>query len=137
MILVDTGYLVALLDSRDQLHERALKWSSFVTSPLIVSSGVIWETVNYFSDAPLREAVHVLIAKLRAASDCLIVHVDATLFASGLQMHRDRSDKQWSLTDCISFIIMRDRGIRQALAYDRHFEQAGFDTMLRREPDAG
>ena len=56
------------------------------------------------------------------------------LFAAGLDLYRNRPDKAWSLTDCISFVVMRERSITEALAYDRHFEQAGFRALLREEP---
>jgi predicted nucleic acid-binding protein len=52
-----------------------------------------------------------------------------------LELHERRPDKQWSLTDCISFEVMREHGITTALAYDEHFVQAGFDALLRRDPD--
>jgi uncharacterized protein len=56
------------------------------------------------------------------------------LWEAGIRLHAERADKEWSLTDCISFIVMRERGIAQALAYDHHFEQAGFQALLRRDP---
>ena len=49
-------------------------------------------------------------------------------------LHLERQDKEWSLTDCISFLVMQRRSIRQALAYDHHFAQAGFDSLLARDP---
>lgn len=54
--------------------------------------------------------------------------------ADGLRLYRGRSDKEWSLTDCVSFNIMRERGLTSALTYDHHFEQAGFEALLRRDP---
>jgi predicted nucleic acid-binding protein len=55
-------------------------------------------------------------------------------FTAGLQLHRERQDKDWSLTDCISFIVTRRREIQHALTYDHHFVQAGFEALLRRDP---
>ena len=52
----------------------------------------------------------------------------------GLSLHVARMDKSWSLTDCISFYLMRERGITQALTTDHHFTQAGFEALLRRDP---
>lgn len=57
-----------------------------------------------------------------------------SLFEAGLQLHEERGDKTWLLTDCISFVLMERHGIRQALAFDVHFEQAGFEALLRRDP---
>jgi predicted nucleic acid-binding protein len=52
------------------------------------------------------------------------------LFARGLALHQQHGDKEWSLTDCVSFVIMRERGIHKALTHDHHFEQAGFERCL-------
>jgi predicted nucleic acid-binding protein len=51
--------------------------------------------------------------------------------ARGIQLYDSRPDKQWSLTDCISFVVMQDRGIVEALTGDHHFEQAGFTALLK------
>jgi predicted nucleic acid-binding protein len=65
-----------------------------------------------------------------------VIPASADLFEAGLRLHADRSDKAWSLTDCFSFVVMEQRGIRQALTFDHHFEQAGFEALLRRDPQA-
>jgi predicted nucleic acid-binding protein len=59
---------------------------------------------------------------------------DLGLVLKGLSLHQSRPDKHWSLTDCISFVVMQDRAVQQALAFDYHFEQAGFEALLRRDP---
>lgn len=64
-----------------------------------------------------------------------VIPVSESSFLGGLDLHTRRNDKNWSLTDCISFHLMQTRGIRQALAFDQHFDQAGFDPLLRRRPD--
>jgi predicted nucleic acid-binding protein len=51
-----------------------------------------------------------------------------------LKLHEQRADKAWSLTDCVSFIVMADGGMQRALTHDHHFEQAGFEALLRRDP---
>jgi predicted nucleic acid-binding protein len=51
-----------------------------------------------------------------------------------MQEHERAQDKEWSLTDCISFLLMRERGIHEALTHDHHFEQAGFVALLRSDP---
>jgi uncharacterized protein len=64
-----------------------------------------------------------------------VIHIDIPLRDKGIELHRGRLDKLWSLTDCVSFVVMEQRGIQQALAFDHHFEQAGFEALLRREPE--
>jgi predicted nucleic acid-binding protein len=134
MILVDTGYLLALVSPRNALYSRAQAWAAVVTEPLIVTEYVIWETVNALS-APLdRPKAQAIVARLRAAPDCEIVPASGELLNKGLQLHGQRADKEWSLTDCVSFVVMSERGLRRALTPDHHFEQAGFEALLRRDP---
>jgi predicted nucleic acid-binding protein len=52
------------------------------------------------------------------------------LFQRGKRLYQDRPDKDWPLTDCISFVVMQDEGVREALTADRHFEQAGFKALF-------
>ena len=59
--------------------------------------------------------------RLRANPNVEVVPLTAELAARGLDLYRARMDKEWGLTDCISFVVMQDRGIREALAADRHF----------------
>jgi predicted nucleic acid-binding protein len=134
MIFVDTGYLLALVRPRDSLHARAQTWARTLGGPLLITEHVLWETVNGLS-APLdRPKAHTIIARLRSSPDCEIVAASETLFALGLELHAQRPDKEWSLTDCISLVVMQQRGIRHALTPDHHFEQAGFDAIMRRDP---
>ena len=135
MILVDTGYFLALVQPRDELHQRAVSWANSISEPLLVSEYVIWETVNSLSVPADRPKAHLLISHLRTTPGYELVPASETLFEAGLQLHAARPDKAWSLTDCISFTIMEDRRIHRALAYDHHFEQAGFEALLRRDPD--
>ena len=134
MILLDTGYLIALFDARDALHARATAWSEAVNEPLLVTEYVLWETVNAFSRPVDRAKAPALITLVRSEPDYEVVPAREELFEAGLALHQARPDKGWSLSDCISFVVMQERGMRQALAYDEDFEQAGFEALLRREP---
>lgn len=134
MILLDTSYLIALFDARDGLHMRAMAWSEAVNEPLLVTEYVLWETVNAFSHPADRPKAHALVAQVRTGPGYEVVKASEKLFEAGLALHRARPDKGWSLTDCISFGVMLERGMRQALAYDQDFEQAGFEALLRRDP---
>jgi len=60
-----------------------------------------------------------------------VIPASSELFEAGLELYRSRADKQWSMTDCISFVVMRREGITDALTADRRFEQAGFHVLLR------
>jgi len=137
MIFVDTSYLLAILDPRDALHDRALDWARHVKEGLLGSEYVLWEVVNACSKPINRPRIQALVAHLRASPQFEIVAASADMFEAGLVLHAERSDKEWSLTDCISFLIMQKLGLTQALTFDLHFEQAGFEALLRHDPDQG
>jgi predicted nucleic acid-binding protein len=134
MIFADAGFLIALLQVRDQFYRRATAWSNAIQEPILTTEYVLCEFVNSLSRPLTRPKVHASLDSIRAASDWEIVPVSTALFTAGLQLHRQHADKEWSLTDCISFQIMRSRGITRALTHDHHFEQAGFEALLRRDP---
>jgi uncharacterized protein len=134
MILIDTSYLVALGDPRDALHRRANRWAASVRERLLVTEYVIIEVVNHFSRVPMRSRGHRLLELARTDPGFEYLPAEHQLFAAGLNLHQRTPDKGWSLTDCISMELMHDRGITQALTHDHHFEQAGFEAILRRDP---
>ncbi|MEX0774984.1 MAG: PIN domain-containing protein [Phycisphaeraceae bacterium] len=134
MILIDTGYLIAILRPADELHWRAVAWSQAVHDHLIVTEHVLWETINQLSAPAERPIVHRMLAEIRTDRSCQIIYASGDLFEAGIRLHEQRRDKAWSLTDCISFQVMQEYGITSALAFDHHYEQAGFDPLLRRDP---
>ena len=80
MILFDSGYLIALIDVRDALHPRALRWSRAVTGPAVVTTAVLTETLNHCSKPRLlRQSVHALVDALVRSPQCEVVHVDDRL----------------------------------------------------------
>jgi len=134
MILVDSGFLLALAQPADALHARAVNWARHLSGPLLVTEHVLCETVNSPSKLVDRPRAHRIVEMISGEAGYTLVYASPTLLAAGLRLHHDRPDKEWSLTDCVSFHVMRERGITRALAHDIHFEQAGFDALLRRDP---
>ncbi len=134
MISIDTSYLLALVNPRDTLHSRAQAWARTVTEPLVVTEYVLWELVNALSMPQDRPKAHAIVQRLCSASDCELIPASTELFQAGLQLHARRMDKEWSLTDCITFLVMQRRSIVRALTFDHHFEQAGFEALLRGDP---
>jgi predicted nucleic acid-binding protein len=134
MILVDTNYLLAQINPRDTLYKRAQAWATALSEPLVVTEYVLWELVNAYSMPRDRPKAHAAVSHLRSGKDCELVSATPELFTAGLKLHAQSTDKEWSLTDCISFIVMRRRNIARALTFDHHFEQAGFEALLRRDP---
>jgi predicted nucleic acid-binding protein len=91
---------------------------------------VLAEFANAMSQ-PNHGRVLTVLAMLRNRGDFEIVMDSDRLFDSGLTRYEQRADKGWSLTDCISFVLMEQRGIAEALTGDHHFEQAGFVALLK------
>jgi len=134
VILIDTGYLIGLVDPADALRARGVKWAARSRQPMLLHQYVALELLNFFSATPMRMEAHRLVSTITNHPQLDFVPVDMAIHARAIDLHRQRADKEWSLTDCVSFVLMKERGITQALTFDHHFEQAGFDALLRRDP---
>ena len=128
---LDTAYILAILNPRDALHAKAMALSRSSYSRLVTTEAVLIEVADALCQPPRRARAVEAIDDLRAAPDLRCVSVVGTLFARGLDLYRERQDKDWSLTDCISFVVMKDERIDEALTADIHFVQAGFRALLR------
>ena len=132
-VFADTGYWIALLNPRDELHQKASTISrNYISNQIVTSEMVLTEFLNAFSDRGprLRQAAAKAVASLRT-SEIVIFPQTTQLFERAVQRYQEMADKSWSLTDCASFIIMEDERLTSALTHDRHFGQAGFQTLLR------
>jgi uncharacterized protein len=133
-VFADTGYWIALLNPRDDLHQKASSASrEYDPSQIVTSEMVLTEFLNSFSDygPSLRQAAAKAVASLRDTSQIVIVPQTSQLFEKARKRYQDMADKSWSLTDCASFLIMEEERLMGALTHDRHFAQAGFQTLLR------
>jgi len=133
-VFADTGYWIALLNPRDELHPRAQAVStSLCPLRLITSEMVLTELLNSFAPRGmhLRQAASALIVQLYKDPNTSVIPQTSIQFNEALSLYAQRGDKSWSHTDCSSFSIMQQAGITEALAYDKHFKQAGFKALLR------
>jgi predicted nucleic acid-binding protein len=133
-VFADTGYWIALLNPRDELHQRASATSrEYISNEIVTSEMVLTEFLNSFSDCGprLRQVAAKAVTTLRNTSQIVIVPQTSQLFEKALRRYQDMADKSWSLTDCASFSIMEEERLTAALTHDRHFAQAGFQTLLR------
>ncbi len=133
-VFADTGYWVALLNPRDELHQKVQEISVAIAPVHIFTSEmVLTELLNDFSKRGnfFRQAAIELIENIYTHPNITVVKQTSSQFQEGLFFYKQRVDKQWSLTDCVSFKIMEEYNILEALAYDKHFEQAGFIALLR------
>ena len=136
VLFADSGYWIALIDSRDQLHPRARAASARLNDVEIVTTQMaLVETLasQAGSGERARLAATRLTERLVQSPQVEIIPQTDAQFQAAFQRYAARLDQRWSLTDCASFIVMEERGISEALAYDRDFEQAGFTALLRQE----
>jgi predicted nucleic acid-binding protein len=131
-LFLDTGYLIALEDASDQYHQEVAKhWPKFLASKpsLVTTTYVFDEVVTFFNNRGLHQKAVELGDALTGSSFIELIHVDQALFDEGWRYFRKHKDKTYSLTDCLSFVIMKQRGIKTALTFDKHFKQAGFGRL--------
>jgi predicted nucleic acid-binding protein len=126
----DAVYFIALANPRDQYHDRAKRFEVAGRS-LVTTHYVLTEVANALAHHTLRRQFLNLLTSLEDGSDVLILPGQDELYRAGLGLYRQRPDKDWSLTDCISFVVMQREGISDALTTDHHFEQAGFVAVLK------
>ncbi|MCY3023035.1 MAG: PIN domain-containing protein [Planctomycetota bacterium] len=130
-VFADTFYFLALFSPEDRAHERAVEESRTRRAPIVTTAWVLTEFGNAFANVELRANFLRAVEHLRGNPRATIVPASDDLFGRGLELYRSRPDKEWSVTDCISFVVMEERGIQEALTGDRHFEQAGFRAVLK------
>ena len=126
----DAFVFFAAVNARDRHHARAVAELSATRGPLVTTAWVVTELADGLSDARTRRTFVTLHARLLADPRFVLVPATQALFERGLELYGRRMDKDWSLTDCVSFVVMRERGITDALTADHHFEQAGFRALL-------
>jgi hypothetical protein len=127
----DSFLFLAILNRQDQKHAAALNAMNSSRDPLVTSAWVLTELADGLCAVKSRVFFIDLETRLRSDSRVTIIQPDQALYEAGLELYRQRVDKSWSLTDCISFVIMRQRGIAEAFTGDHHFEQAGFVALLK------
>jgi predicted nucleic acid-binding protein len=131
VLFADTSFYVAIFNPQDALHARAKALAAAHQGGVITTEFVLVEVGNFFCRGNGRAVFKTMIENLRAAEDIEICPASAKLFDDGLVLFDSRPDKEWSLTDCVSFVVMRQRAITEALSADHHFEQAGFTALLK------
>ncbi len=133
-LFVDTSGWLALVNLSDSLHaiatniynERFAAGWNFVTH-----AGVMLEVGNGLSRARFRHLAIGLKSRLEASARVEIVSLPDDLYQAGWKLYEERPDKDWGVIDCISFVLMQERGLTEALTADHHFEQAGFIKLLQ------
>lgn len=127
----DAFFYLALLNPRDEYHTRVTEFAAGFDDPTVTTTWVLTELADALSAREHRQSVAEFLGALLTDPAVEIIPPSSGLFERGLRLFRERPDKGWSLTDCISFVVMEERGIRDALTGDHHFEQAGFAALLK------
>lgn len=132
-VFVDAAAWIALLNTRDALHSNAIEINKTLrkqNAVLVTTEFVLLEVADGLCVPPLRQKSVNFIEGLYQLANLQIIEVTHSLLVAGLELYKQREDKNWSLTDCISFVVMIQEGISHAFTSDRHFEQAGFIKLL-------
>ena len=129
-IFADAHFFFAILNPHDAAHPKATDFARRSRGPLVTTAWVLTELADGLAMTPRRHAFRQVLEDLEANKANLIVPANVETFEKGVELYHARPDKQWSLTDCISFVVMQDQGLREALTGDHHFTQAGFSMLL-------
>lgn len=133
-LFLDTSYAIALSSTCDRHHEQALTLAREIeidpTIRLVTTRAVLLEIGNALGRQKFRNIAVQLLRSLENDSTVAIIPLSEALFAAAMQLFQSRADKEWGLTDCVSFVVMQERAITDALTADAHFQQAGFRPLL-------
>ena len=130
-IFIDTAFVIAWVNEDDALHAKAIQLlNAYKDVPWLTTDCVLLEIGNSLARSFRPEAVET-IKNFLSSEEIIIVGLDADLFHRAFELYQTYNDKTWRLVDCVSFIVMRENNITDALTNDKHFQQAGFSALMR------
>ena len=129
-VFADTFYFLALLNKHDEAHAKAVSFSGLIDK-VVATEWVLTELADGLASSRHRRMFVQTRQELLADTDAQVIPFEKQLYDEGIQLFHNRADKEWSLTDCISFVAMKRESITDALTGDHHFEQAGFVALLK------
>ena len=132
-VFADTSYWIAIISPADQWHRQALDASRRISGrKLVTTDEILTELLNYFAEhkPARRQSVAENVNKILLNENIQIIDATHENFLDGFELYRNRLDKGYSLTDCISMNAMREHDINEILTHDHHFKQEGFQTLL-------
>ena len=130
-VFADAFYFVGLVNRADQHHARIVAAARQLREDVLTTEWILAEFADALAESSSRRLVPQFIRALEQDPKVRIIRADTVLFHRGLRLYEERPDKEWSLTDCLSFVVMEQENIREALTGDQHFEQAGFIALLK------
>lgn len=135
-LFVDTGFAIALASPQDAFHARASALAADIRrsgTRMVTTDAIMLEIGNALSKQRFRRSAISILRAIQHDPTMEVISVMGDILEASLALFEQRSDKEWGLTDCTSFTVMRRLGLRDALTPDRHFEQAGFNVLLKHE----
>jgi predicted nucleic acid-binding protein len=135
----DTSFWIAVSQKTDQYHGRASVWSNYLIQRdafILTTEAVLWEWMNRLANSATRRATAEGYRRCHLDTQIEVVPFAVDMIAAASGLYEARSDKDWSLTDCLSFLVMEQRRVSRALTTDRHFRQAGLEAVLLGDPPA-
>ncbi len=130
-VFMDTYGLIAWINTRDAAHQRVKSYLDSYSGSIVTTEWVLLEFADAFSLSSTKPFAIEAIKRIHRLPMFLVVGFDPAVYQPGFDLYEARSDKDWSLTDCISFTVMTQRGLSEALTADHHFEQAGFRAVFK------
>jgi predicted nucleic acid-binding protein len=128
---IDTLFVVALINQRDQHHQRAVELAEgYEGRQYLTTDVLLLEIGNALARKFRRQAMEV-IEHFLSSPDVEVVRLTPRLFEQALTLYKAHQDKEWGLTDCVSFVAMREAEIGDAMTFDQHFVQAGFRALMQ------
>lgn len=134
-VFMDTAFLIAVIDKSDQYHNKAVeyykkliyeKWTVFTTEAVLI------EICNGLSKLKFREVAYEWVKRIRTDKNIFkVIPITTEIYDESINLYGTRLDKEWGLTDCISFIVMKKYNLMKALTVDHHFEQAGYQVLIK------
>lgn len=128
-VFVDTSFCIAFLSPRDKWHREAFRIGGNPKDTMITTEFILVELGNHLCAPAQRHTATEFISMLYTDKKTYIIPASSSLLKLGTDLFNQCTDKSWSLTDCISFAVMREQGIQRAFNYDHHFSQAGFRVI--------
>ena len=130
-VFVDTSFVVALVNKKDQNHNLAIELAeAFADQGLVTTDAILLEIGNALSRNFKKQSIEI-IEHFLTSDDVKVIHLHPPLFRKAFDLYKSHSDKLWGLIDCVSFVVMRELAITEALSADKHFEQAGFRALIK------
>ncbi len=130
-LFADTSAFVAFLNKRDEYHDAAMEYLTRHDDAIVTTAWVLVELGNFLAKGRGRRRFTPFVRDLRREPHVEIVEANGKRFEASLALYARRPDKEWSMTDCLSFVVMEEKRLTEALTADHHFEQAGFTVLLK------